>query len=59
LNPIEELFSSFKSYLKRYGETLVKNGFSDYDIVDLGFESITPEKCQAWIAHAGYKNVQM
>ena len=52
LNPIEELFSWIKYYLKRHDDLL--QSISDpTEVINAAFEAITPEDCNAWIATLG------
>lgn len=44
LNPVEEMFSYVKYYLKDHGEILQYSSYSK-DIVKSGFESVTIEQC--------------
>ena len=53
MNPIEELFSYIKQYLRRHDELLscISNPVS---VIEAAFESVTTHHCQSWISHAGY-----
>lgn len=53
-NPIETAFSKFKSMIRRWATFLEASGFSDYQIIDHAFATLTPENCAQWIAHACY-----
>ena len=52
-NPIEELFSYVKHYLKEHDQ-LLQTVSDPYSIIKAAFTSITAELCQAWIGHSGY-----
>ena len=53
LNPIEELFSYAKYYLKRHDELL--QAITDpTPIIQAAFDSVSPDQCAAWITHSGY-----
>ena len=52
--PIEELFSYFKYYLKDHD--MVLQAMRDpLSLLKAGFDSVTPEQCNAWIRHARYQ----
>lgn len=52
-NPIELLvFAYIKAYLKHHYELQALSG--PLPVINATFESITPQQCQTWIAHAGY-----
>ena len=53
LNPIEEVFSSVKSFMKA-NESILQVTDNVEDVVTAAFADITPEQCQAWINEAGY-----
>ena len=53
LNPIEELFSYFKNYLRKHDDVL-QSVRDPTDIIRSAFESITSQHCLSWISHAGY-----
>jgi len=53
--PIEEAFSSVKSYLKGHDDCMQATD-DPLPIIRSAFQSITPEQCQAWITHAGYSD---
>ena len=53
MNPIEEMFSSIKYYLKDHDQVL--QAMDDpLPLLEASFDSVTKEKCAAWIKHAGY-----
>ena len=52
-NPIEEAFSYVKYYLKELEEILEAVPLP-MTLLSAAFESITAERCAAWIKHAGY-----
>lgn len=53
MNPIEEMFSSIKYYLKDHDQVL--QAMDDpLPLLEARFDSVTKEKCAAWIKHAGY-----
>ena len=55
-NPIELTFSSIKSYLKDHDTLLENLPVRDaMKIILAAFDSITPQKCDAWIRHCGYE----
>ena len=52
-NPIEELFSCVKYYLKDHDEIL--QAMNDpIPLIEAAFDSITKDKCMGWIRHSGY-----
>ena len=53
LNPIEELFSYVKGFLKKHDE-LLQVLIDPVDIIRSAFESVTPQQCNGWITHSGY-----
>ena len=54
MNPVEELFSYFKYYLKDHD--LILQAMRDpLPVLRAGFDSVTAEQCNAWIRHAGYQ----
>ena len=53
-NPIEELFGTLKTHIRRIGGAYLAVGGSDYLLIHRAFALITPENCRAWIRHAGY-----
>ena len=53
LNPIEELFSQVKSYLREHQQSYL--GSSEPRVlISNAFASVTPQQCQNYIKHAGY-----
>ncbi len=52
-NPIEELFSYIKYYLKRHDE-LLQVVPDPTAIIQDAFDSVTVDQCNGWITHAGY-----
>ena len=54
LNPIEELFSYIKGYLKKHDE-LLQVVHNHVDIIKSAFESVTQQQCNGWITHSGYR----
>lgn len=53
MNPIEELFSYFKYYLKDH-DIILQAMQDPLPLLQACFDSITAEQCNAWIKHAGY-----
>lgn len=53
LNPIEELFSYVKYYLKKHDELLQVTP-DPTPVIQSAFNSITSEHCLSWIRHSGY-----
>lgn len=52
-NPIEELFSYIKNYLRRHDELL--QALQDPTVViQEAFASVNADQCNGWITHAGY-----
>ena len=49
LNPIEELFSFVKYYLKEHDEIIQALNNSPTEIIKSAFNEITPEYCKAWV----------
>lgn len=54
MNPIEELFSYIKYYLKDH-DTILQGMQDPLPLLKAAFESVTIENCNAWIRHAGYQ----
>ena len=55
LNPIEELFSSVKYYLKDHDEMMQSVPADDITtIIQAAFDNVCTEDCCAWITHSGY-----
>jgi hypothetical protein len=58
-NPIEEAFSSIKSWLRRH-QSYVDNEFASQslhcatDLLLTAVYSVTPTKARGWFRHAGY-----
>lgn len=53
MNPIEEMFSYIKYYLKDH-EQILQAMNDPVPLLEASFESVTQEKCVGWIKHAGY-----
>lgn len=53
MNPIEELFSYVKQYLRRHDELLLSIP-CPITVIKAAFNSITQQHCQSWVSHAGY-----
>ena len=54
LNPIEELFSFLKYYLKQHDDVIQALNNNPIEVIKSAFNEITPALCKAWIKHAGY-----
>ena len=55
LNPIEEVFSYVKTYLRRHDSLL--SAISDpSDVIKAAFESLTQDQCNSFITHSGYSD---
>ena len=54
MNPIEELFSYFKYYLKNH-DTILQAMPDPLPLLQAGINSVTVNQCNAWIRHAGYQ----
>ena len=54
LNPIEELFSFVKYYLKQHDEVIQALNSDPTEIIKSAFNEITPALCKAWVKHAEY-----
>lgn len=53
LNPIEELFSYVKYYLKQHDEVIqVLEDITP--ILESAFHNVTSSQCNGWITHSGY-----
>ena len=52
-NPIEELFSYLKYYLKSH-EDLIQALPTAVSVIEAGLESVTSSKCHGWINDCGY-----
>ena len=53
LNPLEELFSYVKQYLKRHDDLLYSIP-NPQNVIKAAFNSITTHHLNSWISHAGY-----
>ena len=53
LNPLEEVFSYIKQYLRKHDE-LLQAIRDPTDVIRQAFQSITAEHCNSWISHAQY-----
>ena len=53
LNPIEELFSQVKSYLREH-EQSYQGSSEPRVLISSAFASVTPQQCENYIRHAGY-----
>lgn len=53
LNPIESVFGYVKDYLKKH-EELMQVFTNSSDLIQAGFEAITADMCENWIANCGY-----
>lgn len=53
LNPIEEAFSSVKSYLKA-NEAVLQATDDIEQVIYAAFTHISPDMCKAWIRDSGY-----
>ena len=53
LNPIEEAFSSAKSYLKSH-EAIICNGNDIKMTIEAAFNSISADDCKGWFSDCGY-----
>lgn len=53
LNPIEELFSYIKYYLKDH-DFIIQVMQDPQPVLKAAFDSVTEQQCKAWIKHAGY-----
>ena len=53
INPIEELFSFVKCYLRKHDQhiSILPNLT---DILNSAFQEVTDKHCNAWITHSGY-----
>jgi len=54
LNPIENVFSKFKKYLRRHGQFFLNEGLHDFVILRRAFNSITASDCRGYYRHCGY-----
>lgn len=53
LNPIEEVFSKVKSFLKA-NDILCLSTFSPRTLVSMGFHTVTVDDCVGYVTHCGY-----
>ena len=53
LNPMEELFSYIKYYLKEHDE-LLQSVPDPKPLIKSAFQSVTANDCNGWIRHSGY-----
>jgi len=49
-NPIEEVFSGFKAWIRRHVKYLQQQGFELVDVVDYAFQSIRPSHCSVYVS---------
>ena len=56
LNPIEELFSFLKYYLKQHDEVIQALNSNPIEVIKSAFNEITRDHCKAWVRHAVYGN---
>ena len=55
LNPIEEMFSSIKYYLKYHDEVIQSVPADDVTAtIKAAFDHVSTEDCNSWITHSGY-----
>ena len=54
LNPIEEMFSFIKYYLKQHDQIIQALGGNPTELIKSAYNSITHNHCKGWIRHAGY-----
>ena len=52
-NPIEELFSYVKSYLKRHDD-IIEATNDPLPIINSAFQNVSKSQCKGWISHSGY-----
>jgi hypothetical protein len=53
MNPIEELFSYVKYYLRDH-DALLQAMDDPVPLLEASFESVTKDNCVGWVRHAGY-----
>ena len=53
MNPVEELFSYFKYYLKNH-DNILQCMDDPLPLIQDAFDSVTAESCLGWIRHSGY-----
>ena len=53
MNPIEEMFSYIKYYLKDH-DAILQAMDDPLPLLEASFESVTKDQCVGWIRHAGY-----
>jgi transposase len=53
LNPIEEVFSSIKAYLKAH-ESIIQDTSDIKTVLNAAIAEITQEDCMGWFADSGY-----
>jgi len=53
LNPVEEMFSYFKYYLK-YHDDVLQCMDDPVPLIEDALDSVTPQQCIQWIKHSGY-----
>ena len=53
LNPIEEVFSYVKCYLRKH-DSILQHIPDPSDVIRAAFDSITTQHCRGFIKHAGY-----
>lgn len=54
-NPIENLFGSYKTWLRSNRELVAQ--INPYDAINLSFDCVTPAMCEAWIRAIPFYNV--
>ena len=52
-NPVEELFSYVKYYLKEH-DLVLQSTPTLTPVLQAAFDSVTAQQCRGWIEHSGY-----
>jgi len=48
-DPVESLFSEVKYFLRRFGNTMLDEGVTPFDVVQAAFASVDASHCDAWV----------
>jgi hypothetical protein len=54
-NPIEKIFNTAKKFIYSHGDEYLRRGYTEIQIIDLAFKSISPASIYETIASMEYK----
>jgi len=55
-DPVEHLFSKIKGHIRSWGSSLIKNGLTIPDVLDMCFDAVTAKDCHGWVRNCGSPN---